>query len=137
MVVFVLRPPDSRRAARSLHPAPFLSVAVGPGGVGRTGQSTQGRRGKEEPLPKTSLLEQPQRCLLASTAGSQAGWTLDSGTRAQAKSFLLVVIFSADSCWADALPKGIRDPASCFSQARRQRWVLVKISSGIKSPQLS
>ena len=50
---------------------------------------------------------------------------------------LLVIIFSTKSCQADAFPKGIRGPALCFSQASRQRWVWVKISSGIKSPQLS
>lgn len=51
--------------------------------------------------------------------------------------FLLVIVFSTKSCQVDALPKGIRGPALCFSQASRQRWVLVKTSSGIKSPQLS
>lgn len=42
----------------TLHPAPFLSVVLGLDGVERTGQPAPREHGKEESLPKTSLLEQ-------------------------------------------------------------------------------
>lgn len=53
LVVFALHPPHGRTTARShrvaLHPAPFLSVALGLDGVERTGQPALREHGKEVP----------------------------------------------------------------------------------------